>query len=239
MPGSRSKKSHPTHACHFRHVLCTGASSRQRCGGRPAALPPPILPLSPHVAHVCACGSRPTALLTPILPLSRACVLVGPGPPGEAPEEEAHAAELHGTFDRHELEEARMLEASMLGIPYEPRLPTRWVRVCVCVCVCVRVCANVCVCACVPTCVRVCLHVCVRMFVCTCVGVCVPQQPSLSTRCVKQPTFLHRTGAQIGLVRCIANAQAWLTICCTADAEGCGCAWLPRRTCTWADVRPR
>eukprot|EP00983_Pelagomonas_calceolata_P032229 1011532-Pelagomonas_calceolata.AAC.4 len=44
------------------------------------------------------------------------------GPQDEA---EAHAANLHGAFDRHELEETRMLEASMLGIPYEPRLPTR------------------------------------------------------------------------------------------------------------------
>uniref|UniRef100_A0A7S3VHV4 UBX domain-containing protein n=1 Tax=Dunaliella tertiolecta TaxID=3047 RepID=A0A7S3VHV4_DUNTE len=49
----------------------------------------------------------------------------GPMHEGPQDEAEAHAANLHGAFDRHELEETRMLEASMLGIPYEPRLPTR------------------------------------------------------------------------------------------------------------------
>jgi len=41
--------------------------------------------------------------------------------------EDGDAAGLGGAFDRHELEEARMLEASMLGIPYEPQLPVRCV----------------------------------------------------------------------------------------------------------------
>lgn len=41
--------------------------------------------------------------------------------------EDGDVAGLGGAFDRHELEEARMLEASMLGIPYEPQLPVRCV----------------------------------------------------------------------------------------------------------------
>ena len=62
----------------------------------------------------------------------RCCVCwprAGPAAPAPgsdpSPHEDGHAADLHGAFDRHELEEARMLEASLLGVPYEPRLPMR------------------------------------------------------------------------------------------------------------------
>ncbi len=49
----------------------------------------------------------------------------GGGPSGDHDHEFADYEHLG--VDKHEIEEARMIEAAMMGIPYEPRLPVRWV----------------------------------------------------------------------------------------------------------------